>query len=684
MEEQKANRIKKEIYETLLPNAKQQILQIYHKLYEHRVSLTQEEYSVIDTLAHNLCNYIKIFSLPLNMLERCNESVRKCAEKKECGHFEQLTFLTELFELMEEFEQIISGKMNKCNICNNDVFFTSFPDTYEEMWKKTGFMYWNADFLLQSREKFSCPVCNATDRERLMAAFLEGIQAEEGETIRMLHIVPSPSLAAYVHGRKEIQYETMNIAAQNGISCADLQCMGGLENEAYELIVCSHLLQRVEDDVRVMRELYRILKSQGMCLVTVPLIEGKSDTDEQWGCSEEENWRRFSQYDHCRLYGKRDFINRLRKVGFYVNELGMEWFGEEFYREHGFDERSILYVVTKEVRLVPENETQDSTVTELRRENQLLHQALINANNYFAEQKEEMQRAISLLSHRLDNIGYEISDPQFQSRLWYPKMMDKEETINEIVKHKKSIARFGDGEFSIIAGTSRWKFQRNDERLAYRLKEVLQSNKENVLIGLGEFYGDLSLRPTNAANAVRIYMTPEIRKAHYELLNPDTVYAKADISRSETWEDVELQRTIWDGRDCVFIEGYQTRMGVGNDLFDNAKSIVRILCPAESAFDRYEEIYEEAMKQPKDKLILIALGPTAGVLAYDLAMQGYQAIDIGHADLCYEWIRRGLLHGEKTWIPYKYNNELVGNFVVEDIHDVQYEAQIIADFHGSY
>ncbi|MDE6606843.1 MAG: GT-D fold domain-containing protein [Lachnospiraceae bacterium] len=683
MEEQKANYIKKEIYEKLLPDAKQQILQIYHNLYENRVSLTQEEYSAIETLSHNLYNYAKIFLLPLSMQERCNKSILKCIERKDCGQFEQLTFLTELFELMEELEHIIGGKLNKCNICNNDVFFAPFPDTYEEMWKKTGFMYWNADFLLQSSENFSCPVCNATDRERLMAAFLARIQGEEGETVRMLQIAPSCSLNAYVHSRSDIQCETMDIAAQSVISCADLQCMEAVEDEAYELIICSHVLQRAEDDIRIMKELFRILKSQGMCLVTVPLIEGKADTDEQWGCSEEENWRRFSQYDHCRLYGKRDFINRLQKAGFYVNELGKEWFGEEFYREHGFDERSILYVVTKEIRLVPENKTQDidSAVTELRQENQLLHQALINAYNYWAEQKEEMQRTISLLSHRLDNIGYEISDPKFQSRMWYPKIMNKEETITEIVKHKKSIARFGDGEFSIIAGTSRWKFQKNDERLAHRLKEVLQSNKENVLIGLGEFYGDLSLRPTNAANAVRIYMTPEIRKAHYELLNPDTIYAKADISRSETWEDVELQRTIWEGRDCVFIEGYQTRMGVGNDLFDNAKSIVRILCPAESAFDKYEEIYEEAMKQPKDKLMLIALGPTAGVLAYDLAMQGYQAIDIGHADLCYEWIRRGLFYGEKTWIPHKYNNELVGDFVVEDIHDVWYESQIIADFH---
>jgi hypothetical protein len=42
-----------------------------------------------------------------------------------------------------------------------------------------------------------------------------------------------------------------------------------------------------------------------------------------------------------------------------------------------------------------------------------------------------------------------------------------------------------------------------------------------------------------------------------------------------------------------------------------------------------------------DKLILIALGPTATVLAYDLAKKGYQAIDIGHLPSCYEVVKNG-------------------------------------------
>ena len=167
-----------------------------------------------------------------------------------------------------------------------------------------------------------------------------------------------------------------------------------------------------------------------------------------------------------------------------------------------------------------------------------------------------------------------------------------------------------------------------------------------------------------------------------KLLQKGRLYAHACISRTGSLEKVQNQKRIWEGRDCVFVEGDKTRMGVGNDLFDNAKSIQRILCPSESAFDNYDAILEACKKLPKDKTILIALGQTASVLAYDLAKAGYHAIDIGHADLAYEWFLRSG-SSKKAAVHYKYNNEYPEGYIVEDIHDEKYESEIIADLSGS-
>lgn len=328
-------------------------------------------------------------------------------------------------------------------------------------------------------------------------------------------------------------------------------------------------------------------------------------------------------------------------------------------------------------------ETNNALIDEVNRLNSMHNNMCQNMNelvNIVTRIDERVQinfRNNKVLYNRICNLPYEILDQRVIDKYRVPQIMTEEETIDAIVFGKKSIARFGDGEFGIMFGVSRWRFQRNDSRLAARLREVVTSQDDNILIGINNFYGDLSHRTESEADGIRDYITPEIRSQHMELLSLDRVYAHACISRTGTWEKVQNQKRIWEGKNCVFIEGDKTRMGVGNDLFDNAKSIQRILCPSENAFDRYDEILKVAENTSKDKTILIALGPTASVLAYDLAKLGYHAIDIGHADISYEWLLRN--GGKRTAVKNKYNNEWDEGYIVEDIVDEVYTSQIIAD-----
>lgn len=54
-----------------------------------------------------------------------------------------------------------------------------------------------------------------------------------------------------------------------------------------------------------------------------------------------------------------------------------------------------------------------------------------------------------------------------------------------------------------------------------------------------------------------------------------------------------------------------------------------------SSYDEYEIIFNDIHKFDKDWLILLAIGPTSTVLAYELSKEGYQALDIGHMPNCY-------------------------------------------------
>ena len=76
-------------------------------------------------------------------------------------------------------------------------------------------------------------------------------------------------------------------------------------------------------------------------------------------------------------------------------------------------------------------------------------------------------------------------------------------------------------------------------------------------------------------------------------------------------------------------------------------------------------------------MVILALGPTATILASDLSKVGIQALDLGHIDIQYEWF----LKNDKTFKPVasKYTNEAVGGQQVESCADEKYLAQIIGN-----
>lgn len=287
----------------------------------------------------------------------------------------------------------------------------------------------------------------------------------------------------------------------------------------------------------------------------------------------------------------------------------------------------------------------------------------------------------------IHNLKYELFADMEQPV--YPKIAPGKEAIDTIINDHKSLCRLGDGEFAVIAGINRQKFQHADKKLALRLQEVLRSNDDNILLGIPDIYGDLSKYNDGCQYNIRTYLTPKTREEHYSLLDMNRTYYDAYLTRPyasylDNNTDMPQKRfnhlkQIWDNRKLLIIEGAQTRMGIGNDLFDNASDIIRILGPAEHAFDRYDELLNTALQQDKSKLVLIALGPTATVLAYDLALAGFQALDIGHIDIEYEWMLAG--SGTKFPVKGKYTNEATGGNIVEDIYDSAYEKQIIAKFY---
>lgn len=207
-------------------------------------------------------------------------------------------------------------------------------------------------------------------------------------------------------------------------------------------------------------------------------------------------------------------------------------------------------------------------------------------------------------------------------------VLDTKKSMQILFDSKKSIARFGDGEMALIMGQS-IPYQVYHPALSRRLKEILSSEQKKCLIGLPYSLGNLCVR-TMAEVIFCNEHFHEMRKHWVKFVDRNQTYCTTDITRPyigisdkrKAASRFECFKKFWNGKKVLIVEGEGTRFGIGNNLLVGAAEIKRILCPAENAFEKYEEILQAVSQYDQDFLILIALGPTATVLAYDLSNLG--------------------------------------------------------------
>lgn len=264
------------------------------------------------------------------------------------------------------------------------------------------------------------------------------------------------------------------------------------------------------------------------------------------------------------------------------------------------------------------------------------------------------------------------------------KILSDSETITRITKHRFSIARYGDGEFKWMLGLKQNSFQEDNKTLQKRLNEIINSNNKNIIIGIPSTINTLSKMNIQAKGYWSKFLVKNHKKLNH-ILNLNNTYCNSNITRPYIdyknknkkimKKKFDLLKSIWSHRNVLIVEGEFSRLGVSNDLFSSAKSIRRIICPAKNAFSKYDIIFHRIVDTvKKDDLVLISLGPTATVLAYDLSKKNIQSIDLGHIDVEYSWY---LLNAKyKIPIKNKFVNEAQSKNM-ELTYNKEYEKQII-------
>ncbi len=176
------------------------------------------------------------------------------------------------------------------------------------------------------RKNVLCPRCLSLERHRLIWLFLKNKTDFFDKPQTVLHVAPEQCFYKRLKKQKNLNYTTADLESPIADVKLDIQQMPFRDN-SYDVVICNHVLEHVEDDTRAMSEILRILKPGGYAILHVPVNFSMKTTHEDPSVKDPlEREKQFRQKDHYRLYGT-DFPERLKKVGFvikdknYVDEL---------------------------------------------------------------------------------------------------------------------------------------------------------------------------------------------------------------------------------------------------------------------------------------------------------------------------------------------------------------------------
>ena len=243
------------------------------------------------------------------------------------------------------------GDRYVCPLCNTHLIdFNPLDKSLLELLDKHGYIHNIFQGETMNLVNYGCPACNANDRDRLYAIYMNKVfkDTDTSEKYKFIDFAPTPTLSGFIKKHDFLNYRSADLYAEGVDDVVDLMDMKIYEDNSVDMFLCSHILEHVDDDRKAMRELYRILKKGGWGIAMVPILLNLNEVYEDPSItSPEDRWKHFGQDDHCRMYSKNGFIERLEEAGFKVNQLGREYFGEETFDLHGIHQRSVLYIVEK-------------------------------------------------------------------------------------------------------------------------------------------------------------------------------------------------------------------------------------------------------------------------------------------------------------------------------------------------
>lgn len=213
-----------------------------------------------------------------------------------------------------------------------------------------------ASFGNPKRINAKCINCGSLERHRLMWLYLnEKTELLTGKrSLRLLHFAPQRMFYDRFCNHPMIDYVPCDLFPEIYKSDGECEIVKvditdiPFDNESFDVILCSHVLEHIPDDLEAMNELKRVMHKDGWGIFQVPLSYNRSKTYEDFSItSDREREKAFGQYDHVRIYG-RDYIERLESVGLKVKpDIFVKSFDTDTSYRFGLMSKEVIHFCTK-------------------------------------------------------------------------------------------------------------------------------------------------------------------------------------------------------------------------------------------------------------------------------------------------------------------------------------------------
>lgn len=194
-----------------------------------------------------------------------------------------------------------------------------------------------------------CPNCLALERHRLFWLFLNEKTFFFSDPLKLLHIAPEICFIDRFKSLKNLDYISADLESPLAMVKMDIHQIPFSEN-TFDVAFCNHVMEHVEDDIKAMKEIFRVLKPGGWAIIQSPIDAKLNNTlDGTHLKNAKEREKAFGQDDHLRMYGL-DYGKRLEKAGFTVEEIDyVSELKEEQVVKYALPRDENIFLCTKQI-----------------------------------------------------------------------------------------------------------------------------------------------------------------------------------------------------------------------------------------------------------------------------------------------------------------------------------------------